>query len=260
MIIDRKKAQQAFAEYVACYDVSNKMIKLKIDHTYRVCALCEQIAKRSGYDDTEIEIAWLLGLLHDIGRFEQVRQYDTFMDAQSVDHAKLGVSILFHERKIRNFIEECTQDSLIEHVIGCHSAYRVPAEYSEREKKFANLLRDADKIDIIKVNSMIPFEQIYHISERELRDCVVSEEVMQAFWEEHAVLRSLKKTPVDNIVGHISLVYELVYPVSYQILYQQNCLEKIMDFRSELSKTNEQFEQIRTKMKAYIAKKIEEGA
>ncbi len=89
---------------------------------------------------------------------------------------------------------------------------------------------------------------------------LISEEVMQAFWEEHAVLRSLKKTPVDNIVGHISLVYELVYPVSYQILYQQNCLEKIMDFRSELSETNEQFEKIRTKMKAYIAKKIEEGA
>ena len=40
----------------------------------------------------------------------------------------------------------------------------------------------------------------------------VTPEVLQSLDEEHAVLRSLKKTAVDNVVGHISLVYELVYP------------------------------------------------
>ena len=75
---------------------------------------------------------------------------------------------------------------------------------------------------------------------------------MQAFFEEHAVLRSLKKTPVDNIVGHISLVYELVYPISRRLVYEQGYLNKLMDFQSELPETNVQFAKIREKMAAYI--------
>ena len=42
--------------------------------------------------------------------------------------------------------------------------------------------------------------QRYYIREE------VTPEVLQSFDEEHAVLRSLKKTAVDNVVGHISLV------------------------------------------------------
>lgn len=75
---------------------------------------------------------------------------------------------------------------------------------------------------------------------------------MQAFFEEHAVLRSLKKTPVDNIVGHISLVYELVYPISRKLVYEQGYLNKLMDFQSELPETNVQFAKIREKMAAYM--------
>ena len=36
----------------------------------------------------------LIGLLHDIGRFEQVKVYDTFSDIDSIDHADYGVEIL----------------------------------------------------------------------------------------------------------------------------------------------------------------------
>ena len=100
MNIDRQKALQAFADYVKNYDVTDEKIKLKIDHTYRVCSLCRQIAAQSGFDENEIEIAWLTGLLHDVGRFEQLRRYGTFVDAKSIDHAEFGADILFKEGKI----------------------------------------------------------------------------------------------------------------------------------------------------------------
>ena len=252
MIIDRQKALNAFNAYVINYDVNDEKIKLKIEHTYRVCVLCERIAKESGFDEDEIEIAWLTGLLHDVGRFEQLRRYGTFIDAQSIDHAEFGADILFKEGKIRDYVDDASEDLLLERTVRCHSAYKVPDSYSRREKKFADLLRDADKIDILKVNIIVPLEEIYNVTTSELKNCRVSDEVMQAFNEEHAVLRSLKKNPVDNVVGHISLVYELVYPVSYMIVYEQGFLNKLMDFESELPETNRQFEQIRAKMSAYI--------
>ena len=59
MNIDREKALQAFADYVKNYDMTDEKVKLKIDHTYRVCSLCQQIATQSGFDEDEIEIAWI---------------------------------------------------------------------------------------------------------------------------------------------------------------------------------------------------------
>lgn len=256
MRVDREKARKAFNEYVKKYDITDEKIKLKIEHTYRVCELCEEIAKDAGFNDEEVEIAWLTGLLHDVGRFEQLRRYGTFVDAQSIDHAEFGADILFKEGRVRDYVEDASEDGLLEKVIRCHSAYRVPKDYTEREKKFADLLRDADKIDILKVNIIVPLEKIYNVTTDELRNCTVTEEVMQAFYEGHAVLRELKKTPVDNVVGHISLVYELVYPVSTKIMYEQGYLERLMDFHSELEETNRQFEEIRRRMRQYVMDKL----
>lgn len=256
MKIDRQKARNAFDAYVKNYDIKDEKVRLKIEHTYRVCDLCEEIANRSGFDENEIEIAWLTGLLHDVGRFEQLRRYGTFADAESIDHAEFGADILFHENKIRDYIDDASEDGLLEKAVRCHSAYRVPKEYTKREKKFADLLRDADKIDILKVNILFPLEEIYNVTTYELKNSTVTPEVMQAFYEKHAVLRSLKKTPVDNVVGHISLVYELVYPVSTQIMQEQGYLEKLMDFHSELDETNMQFDTIRQRMREYVAEKL----
>ena len=256
MNLDRQKALAAFEEYTSNYDIADEKVRLKIEHTYRVCDLCEQIAAESGFDEKEKELAWLTGLLHDVGRFEQLRRYGTFVDAKSIDHAEFGADILFHENKIRDYIDDDSEDELLEKAVRCHSAYRVPTQYSERERKFADVLRDADKIDILKVNILFPLEEIYNVTTQELKNCKVTPEVMQAFHEGHAILRSLKKTPVDHVVGHISLVYELIYPVSTQIMQEQGYLEKLMDFRSDLEETNQQFDEIRQTMRKYVIEKM----
>ena len=67
------------------------------------------------------------------------------------------------------------------------------------------------------------------------------------------MLRSLKKTAVDNVVGHISLVYELVYPESCRIVKRQGYLDRLMNFESKNSHTRKQFEHIREHMREYLA-------
>lgn len=254
MIVDRKMAMKVFDEYVKNYNANDEKIKLKIEHTYRVCELCESIAQKSGFSKEEMDLAWVLGLLHDIGRFEQLRRYGTFIDADSIDHAEFGADILFKQGKIREFVSDIQEDKLIENAVRYHSSYRLPEFLTERERKFADLLRDADKIDILKVNIIVPLEEIYNVSTYELTHSKVSEEVFKAFWEEHAVLRKLKKTPVDHVVGHISLVYELVYPVSMKLVDEQGYLNKLMNFQSEIEETQKQFELIREKIKDYMGR------
>ncbi len=58
---------------------------MKIQHTFRVAGLCEQIARLLGLEKEEQDLGWFTGLLHDAGRFEQLKNYGTFIDAYSTD-------------------------------------------------------------------------------------------------------------------------------------------------------------------------------
>nr|MCR4902705.1 HD domain-containing protein [Butyrivibrio sp.] len=95
MNINREQVKKIFADYTADYDINDVKVRLKVDHTYRVAELCDKIAQSLYLSKEDTDLAWLLGMLHDIGRFEQLRRYNTFIDAVSVNHAALSADILF---------------------------------------------------------------------------------------------------------------------------------------------------------------------
>lgn len=45
--------------------------------------------------------------------FEQIKRFNSF-DDRNIDHAKLGVQVLFKEGMIRNFIDDDQYDEIIE--------------------------------------------------------------------------------------------------------------------------------------------------
>ncbi len=252
--INRERIKENFANYTSRYNIQDEKIKLKIDHTYRVADLCEEIARSLFLSEEDVDLAWLMGMLHDIGRFEQLRQYGTFSDADSIDHAQFGVFLLFDQGLLEQYLPAYAGDKLryiIRKSISNHSAYRIEEGLDDRTLEFCKILRDADKIDILKVNHDIPLEKIYNVTTQDLRQSAVTEDVMKAFMEKHAILRSLKKTPADNVVGHISLVFELEYTVSYHIVAEQGYLKKLLLFQSDNPITMKQFESLRECMKAY---------
>ena len=268
--INRKNVINAFAEYVRNYDPSDEKIKLKIDHTYRVAGLCQRIAESLGLSEPDVDIAWLLGMLHDIGRFEQIRRFGTFNDAQSVDHAEFGADLLFKEGLIRKFAEgyyeECElarsgneeaeqiiknnehhnkDTGLLELAIRQHNKYRVKEDLTERQRMFCDILRDADKVDIFKVNADIPMEIIYDVTTEELKNGVITKEVLESFYKKETVLKSVRRSAVDHIVGHISLLFELVYKESYRQAKEQGYVYKLLDFKSDVPEVNAEFGDMR---------------
>lgn len=123
MKIDRARAQKAFADYAAHYNAADAKVKLKIDHTYRVAALCARIAQSLALPPEDVDLAWLSGILHDVGRFEQLRRYNTFIDAQSVSHAALSVAALR-----RSPVTPAVLDAFYAHHCVLHSLKQYPAD------------------------------------------------------------------------------------------------------------------------------------
>lgn len=284
MKINREHIKKTFQEYTDRYDSTNPKIKLKIDHTYRVANLCEQIAQSLELSAAEVDLAWLSGMLHDVGRFEQLRRYNTFSDAQSIDHARFAVELLYDEGLIADYVPEISTTELVAGArtwrsmgganesptaqsedmplsdilqtlriaIGEHSAYRIQKGLDERTRMFCQILRDADKVDIFRVICDTPMEEVYGFQTKDILRSAITPEVMQAFYEHHAVLRKLKKCPADYIVAHGSLTFELVYPESLRIAKEQGYLKQMMSFQSENPDTAEIFEDLRKDLNDYL--------
>jgi hypothetical protein len=100
-------------------------------------------------DANDCYIAELCALLHDVGRFEQYARHRIYFDARSEDHATLGVEVL-DNAGILDMLDPVDRN-LVRFIVLHHNKVSVPDSGNERDLHFLKLLRDADKIDILRV-------------------------------------------------------------------------------------------------------------
>ena len=234
MEIDHAYALEAFRRYIEPYDTHNPRIALKVAHTYRVADLCTRIAAGETFPTRDIDLAWLCGLLHDLGRFEQLRRWDTFSDAKSTSHAQLGVSELFETPEdapgnIRRFVEDAAEDELIRQAVGLHSDLRLPDGLDARTRSICTVVRDADKIDILHVMSESSVETVLGVSEQAFLASGFSSQALQAFGEHRCLARSERHEPADYLVGLICFAFELEYETSRREFVERGDIFRVLD-------------------------------
>ncbi len=96
-------------------------------------------------------------------------------------------------------------------------------------------------------------EEIYNTTTEVLKTDGVSEEVKECFRQRKTVLRKQRVTVVDHLVGHICLVFDLVYPKSLQIVKEQGYLDRLLNFASDNTKTREWFSYMQEDMGKYLS-------
>ena len=254
MNIDRIHVKEAFKAYVSDYDLSDVKVKLKVDHTYRVAAMCDAITEDLRLSAADRDLAWLSGMLHDIGRFEQLRQYHTFQDRLSCNHAMLSADILFRDGKIRLFVNDADEEvtALLEKTIRLHNVYRLPGDLSTREYSFATILRDADKIDILRVNCETPRSEIYDLPEEAFRTAAITDQVYEDVMHARNVDRTYSRSAIDFMIGHMAFVFGLVYTESFRQVRAQGYLDQLMSFQSDNADTSAKLKDIRQAIDQYI--------
>ena len=119
------------------------MMELKRVHTAKVVENARLIADGERFSPAEREDALAAALLHDTGRYEQLRRYDTFRDSDSVDHA------VFSHDIVRD--KGWTDDPVVLNAVLWHNRRDLPREMDSLTAVVAHTVRDADKLDIFRV-------------------------------------------------------------------------------------------------------------
>lgn len=254
MFIDLENAVNEFEKYVSNYDEKNDKISRKIEHTLMVMKESKNVAESLKLSEEDVELASLIGLLHDIGRFEQAKQYDTFADSKSIDHGELGVKILFEQNMIRKFVKEDKYDEIIKTAIFNHNKNKIEDGLDDRKLLHSKIVRDADKIDIYRVILNNSQEAMYGCTSI---DDEITEEILNDYLNHELIKYVSRKTKADILVCHLAFIYDLYFDYSVKVIFEKKYAEKIVEkVKITNLKTKKQINELVELINEYMKKRI----
>ena len=69
------------------------IFEIKKEHSIRVADISLHLSDKLEWAEEDKKLAFLVGILHDIGRFSQMAEFNTFSDEKSVDHAEIAIKV-----------------------------------------------------------------------------------------------------------------------------------------------------------------------
>ena len=213
--------QAAFYEYAGRFDSSDGRVALKIVHTDAVVAIMKRLCSMRKLPKHTESLALLCALFHDIGRFEQLKQYDTFLDHKSVDHAALSCQVL-KENQILAALPAPDQEMILT-AIANHNRLEIDENSVSGQEgmTLCRLLRDADKCDIFRVFATDDMTDVIGVPDEIPAGETVSPSVLSAVREHRCVDKRIRETHLDFWISFLSFFFDLNYPESAAIAKEQ---------------------------------------
>ena len=212
-------------------------IKMKIEHTIKVCENVILIAKAEKVREEDCRLAETIALFHDLGRFEQFMRYKTFKDSDSENHALLGVKILIKTGILSHLSQK--ERNLILKAVEYHNLMEIPncIENSKELLFYSKLIRDADKLDILRIISenykegkkgKNPAFELYLPDTAEFSEPIIKDILNN---------RMAKMGDVKNLndikLLRLSWIFDINFPAAFAILKERKYLNIIISSMPE---------------------------
>ena len=245
--MNKEELKEKFKEYVfENFDMNENRISLKYYHSLRVMDIANNIAINENFNESDIELSNIVGLLHDYARFPQWKKYNTYSDINSIDHGDLGVELLFDNKKIESFnIKKEYYDEVYD-AIKYHNKLVTKENISVHNKLLCKLIRDADKLDIFYLYGT---DKTLFIQD----DKEISEEIKKDFYQKKQIDRNLVKSKNDNIILNLGMIFDLNFDYSYKYIKENKLIDKLWERIVDKDKFKEYFEYV----KKYVDERID---
>lgn len=248
-MIEIQKAKQELINHVHELEIENERVEIKLEHIMRVAENCKKIAKSLKLTEEQIQLAELIGLLHDIGRFEQYKTED-----KKIDHGEAGVEVLKKDNYIRKYIKEKKYDDIIYTAVYEHNKYEIPKELAKEVEIFCKIIKDADKLDLL-------YEAIYIYWQddkrrKEVEEGEISKEMLKNFYDHRLADSRNKVSETDQILRYTSFIFDINFPYSLKVIEENNYISKMIDrFKYQIPETKEEMMKVKKIANEYIKEK-----
>ncbi|MEA3448554.1 MAG: HD domain-containing protein [Bacteroidota bacterium] len=212
-------------------DFYNQNIQLKHKHSLLVCKHIINLAEDMNLSQYQTTLAGIIGLYHDVGRFRQYRDYNTFSDKDSVYHGDLGIEVLKDIDKLENFTPG--EQQIIIASIHNHGLPKIEENLDEQTMIFAKMIRDADKMDIFRIvddyyHDMLKGKRNVSLELGLKNEDNISKKVLDAFYSESIVYKSDMHYLNDFKILQIAWIYDLNFTYTRHYILHSGHLESII--------------------------------
>ena len=256
-MIDIEKAKKEFDDYVEKIETKHIRVQTKVGHMKRVANNCKKIAIDLQLNQDEINLAELIGLLHDIGRFEEYKKFTPDIKSEKnykFDHGQAGVEVLKKDNYIRKYVKENEFDEIIYKAIYEHNKYALPQNLSKKEELFCKIVKDADKLDLIYEGAYIYWEEPERI--KLVEEGELSSKMLEEFFQHRLANIKNKTSETDQILRFTSFVYDLNFAYSFRVLKENDNVSKMIDkFNYQKDKTKNDMLKVKKEANDYIQEK-----
>lgn len=260
-MIDIQKAKQELVNHVHKLEIDNPRVEMKIEHIMRVAENCRKIATDLKLTEEEIQLAELIGLLHDIGRFEQYQIFDkntktkVLDNTKKFDHGEAGVKVLKKDDYIRKYIEENNYDDIIYTAVYEHNKYELPKNLSKETELFCKIIKDADKLDLFYEAVCVYWQDSKKIQEVEKGK--LSEKMLENFYEHKLADNRNRVSEADQILRFASFVFDMNFPYSFEVLKENDFVSKMIDrFQYQVAETKTEMMKVKEMANEWIEEKL----
>ncbi len=229
-MISKQEIREWFNSYTRSFQEGGKplepLLELKLRHSVRVSGEAGSIAREMELDAESVHVAEILGLLHDVGRFPQYREFQTFYDAASVDHGELGWETVT-KSGILDSLEEGEKLAILDG-IRFHNKKDLPAGIRPTSLAMVRLIRDADKLDVFElVQDHLDRGTIRELLPRIPDTAEISGELLQTLDETGRASYSQVRSVPDFLLVQLSWVFDLNFPPSFRRVLERRVIERI---------------------------------
>ncbi|MFA6617635.1 MAG: HD domain-containing protein [Candidatus Neomarinimicrobiota bacterium] len=230
-----QKCLDWLSDFVFSYSDPDPAIQENYDikriHTYKVREEIKFLGKELGLKNDALRLAEIIGLFHDLGRFEQYARYKTFKDNLSEDHAALGVKIINDAGLLASFQE--LPASIIRNAILFHNRLSIPEGEKDPYLFYEKLIRDADKLDIWRVVLKYYYRGNDKINKEiewtSTQSTAISKKVLEDIHNKRSVLTKHVQNLNDFKLLQMAWVFDLNFEISMEEVKKRKYLEKMRD-------------------------------
>lgn len=209
-------------------------VRLKVEHSLAVMGEMRTLARALTLSPEQVETAAILGVLHDAGRFIQLKDFGTWVDSASMDHGDAG-KLLLEKTNLLHALPSGVRENILT-AVSQHNKAVIPDGLAPEALFWTKLIRDADKLDI--------FERIIEAyrTKRYRQDSTVtlgtkdtpgfSEDVLQLVMQREVVPYRILTNLNDFRILQMGWMYDLNFLPAIRIAKERNVLRRLRSYIS----------------------------